>query len=570
MNALSLAGYAFVMGAITIIILTLRDFHRPFRVEEIRYAVLRERYWVGLIAYASMGLFFYVLVLYAVWVALVIMLIDFEKIKEFDVVLTAAMTLSLSVIASILVLLAVANTPFVRIAIDWIRRVVAQRLLARYPTSTDIVSALIARSKFSFVERGEEELRRDLANYGVAEELIVAALNVDRRVLLPPTVSLLREVCSLYAGVTALRHETRFRRFIAARGEVIERLEREYRHLMRQAAQAIVLVDDLGASKDSSSELVDGMSEFIADEAQPVRAGYQRLVAQAVVSRISGSARKEFLGGFGYDVDFPRTLPVMPLVIVFLLDWMIAVIPALMGQERYIHVELDSLSALIVGFFTALALTAAIGLGIYPKVITSFARPSLFSLPWKSYVVFGVLAYLVGVAVLALALKIGHVVPPGVLPNEVSASHVAANGNSQTLLAGHPTLVSMLFGVAFPVTTIVLSVLLDWRLQAHSINFRRRRVHDGIFLAGAFVAIMVVTSVGWKLLEQLPGVKSVKTEWWAHAEFIGLAMAFGFVVGFIVPSTVEAYIKANEILFAPVKPSPPASPRVLARPEPAK
>jgi hypothetical protein len=553
-----LAGYALMIGAATIIILSIRDFHRPFRIDEIRYAVMRERYWLALIVYASIGLFFYIIVVYTVRIPLIFAIVDFEKVGESDVVLSRRVTLLLSVVASILVLLVAANTPFVRIPVDWIRRVV-QRLLARYPASADIMTALIARSRFSFVERGDEELRRELANYGIPDALIVTALKADRKVLLPAAASLLREVCSLYAGVTALGHERRFRRFIAARREVIDGLEREYRHLLRCAAQSIMLVDDLGASDDTSSELVRGMSDFIAEQAQPVRAGYQRLVAQAAVSRLSESAgRKMLLAGFGYDVDLPRSLPIVPLVIVFLLDWIIAVTPALMGQ-RYPHVRLDPFSALIIGFIAASAFATAIGLGVYPKTITSFARPSLFSLPWKSYFVFGILAYFVGAGAFVVALN-----------SILSIGTLATNEISQNLLAGHPTLVSMLFGMAFPVTTIVLSVLLDRRLQAHSINFRRRRAHDGMFLAGAIAVTWVAINAGWVLLEKYYGLPPVEFELSRHAVFIVLFAAFGFVIGFVIPSTVEAYIKANEILFAPGKPSPLPPPRALPQPGPAE
>jgi hypothetical protein len=315
-NAISLAGYAVILGAAIVIILSIHDFHRPFRVDDIRYAVMRERYWIVLIAYASIGLFFYVLILYAVSVSLLIAVMDLNEVPGSEYI--RPLTLSVSVIASMLVLLVATNTPFVRILFDWLRRILQR--VARYPASAEIMTALIARSKFSFVARGDDELRRELATYSLADGLIVAAINPDCKILLPAAVSLLREVCSLHAGVTALRQASHFRCFVAARREVIDQLEKEYRHLLRRAAQSIMLVDDLGASDDASLELALGMSNFIAEETQPVRAGYQRLVAEAAVSRLWGSAaRKGFLETFGYDAHFPETLPTMPLVIVFLL-----------------------------------------------------------------------------------------------------------------------------------------------------------------------------------------------------------------------------------------------------------
>jgi hypothetical protein len=220
---------------------------------------------------------------------------------------------------------------------------------------------------------------------------------------------------------------------------------------------------------------------------------------------------------------------------------MVAVLPTLIAQGQSYHIRVESFGSLVViGLIVDLAFTTTIGLAIYPKFVTSFARPSLFSLPWKSYVLFGILAYVVGAGAMIVALKV-------LSEGQVSGS----------LPAVHPVALAMLYGGSFAITTTILSVLLDWRLQASSIDFHRRRMQDGVAVAGAFAVMTVVINAGWWLLEKHYQLNPVDVPLLRHVVFILLFTAFGFAIGFLIPSTTEAYMKANEILLAPGNDQPP-------------
>ena len=50
-------------GAVAVIIVSVLDFHVPYRISEIRNAVLRERYWFALAVYSTIAVIFYFLML---------------------------------------------------------------------------------------------------------------------------------------------------------------------------------------------------------------------------------------------------------------------------------------------------------------------------------------------------------------------------------------------------------------------------------------------------------------------------------------------------------------------------
>src|SRR5437773_5393742 len=57
---------AVIFGALTVALLAVLDFHRPFAPSEIRYAALRERYYFALSAYAVAAVVAFILILNAV------------------------------------------------------------------------------------------------------------------------------------------------------------------------------------------------------------------------------------------------------------------------------------------------------------------------------------------------------------------------------------------------------------------------------------------------------------------------------------------------------------------------
>src|ERR1700742_1739745 len=75
--SLIVAGF----GLLTAVTLAFFDFHRPHGISEIRHATLRERYWLAISGYASVGLTAYVVLVAAV-AGLIINFLEHTNLDE--------------------------------------------------------------------------------------------------------------------------------------------------------------------------------------------------------------------------------------------------------------------------------------------------------------------------------------------------------------------------------------------------------------------------------------------------------------------------------------------------------
>jgi hypothetical protein len=152
----------------------------------------------------------------------------------------------------------------------------------------------------------------------------------------------------------------------------------------------------------------------------------------------NSTERRRLLASFGYEVAVSRTLPFWPLIIIFVIDFAIAAVPAILvsipAQSR-----MSPLSAAAMGLAHAFALTMSVLFAIYPKLTSNFARPSLFSLPLQSYLLFGAVSYLIGVAVYVCVFFLVDL-PPAFVAKR------------------HPLLASAWFSLMFPCITVTLSL----------------------------------------------------------------------------------------------------------------
>ncbi|OKO79096.1 hypothetical protein AC630_18005 [Bradyrhizobium sp. AS23.2] len=215
-------------------------------------------------------------------------------------------------------------------------------------------------------------------------------------------------------------------------------------------------------------------------------------------------------------------------MIIFVLDFVISVAPLF-----FLHLggkfAVGSLAGGLSSLAHAVALTISIFFAIYPKASTNFARPSLYALPWSSYVVFGALSYVAGNAVLFMT----YITIP------------IAEG---WLAKSHPFAASSLFSLIFLVNTVVLSILLDVRLRADGLDYHEARLRDGGTHAVVMASVMLCLLIGFTLVTVHFGLDAPPISWSVYTFIVVLFGVLGFVMGYLVPSTAEAYIESNKLI----------------------
>jgi hypothetical protein len=535
---------AVCFGAVAVIIASVLDFHSPYRISEIRNAVLRERYWFALLVYSTIAVIAYLLVLDVAYLIISYLLPhynaefrlpaendarlaeEYVRLAKEHARLETALSVALAIPPAIVFMLLIPHLPFLREVAGAIRR--AMQSLARYPQTVEVVTAIISRSPFKVSDRAVAEVTRELERYGVSPPLINDALANNNKVLAVSAATMIQQICSLHISFQDLRSDPGFERFFAVRKEVFDDLDKHYRRVLRRSARSLLIADEISPSSLDPGELALEVSGFIAQECEDVREKCQRLLAEAAISGLSSrAARIELISNFGYEIDLPRTLPLWPLVVIFAVDFVCSVAPIYsmpnMPEQFKVSTKTAALAALAHGF----ALTLSVFLALYPKAVTNFARPSLFALPWRSYVFFGLVSYLAGNAVLYLTYSTIDLAPGWPA-------------------AGHPLATSTLFAVVFLINTVVLSILLDVRLRSASLEYYNGRLLDGITLAVVMISLMVFFVVGFLTLLTWFGMQLPPLEWYDYVLSIFCFGVLGFVMGYLVPSTAQVYLEANK------------------------
>jgi hypothetical protein len=515
---LTAAGF----GAIAVIIVSVLDFHVPYRISEIQNAVLRERYWFALAVYSTIAVTFYFLVL-MVCVGPLVLYLTPEKDNP--------LTLALAIPPAIAVVFILPHLPLFRDVANAIRS--AMQSLARYPQMVETLAAIISLSPFEVSKRAVSEVTGELERYGVSPQLIGDALASNNKVLAVGAATLIQQICSLHISFHDLRSDPRFKRFFAVRKETFDDLEKHYRRVLRRSARALLIADDILPSGADPGDLALEVSDFIAQECEDVREKYQRLLAEAAISGVSSrSARIRLISDFGYQIELPKTLPLVPLVVIFAVDFLCSVVPIFfmtnIPEEFKAQFAVSAKTATLAALAHGIGLTLSVFFAVYPKAVTNFARPSLFALPWPSYAFFGLISYLAGNAVLYVIYSTIDLAPGWPA-------------------ASHPLATSSLFALIFLVNTVVLSILLDVRLRSASVDYDKARLRDGLTVAVVMASLMAVFVVGFFALLAWYGMPKPPIGPQVYALSIFLFGVLGFVMGYLVPSTAQAYLEANKL-----------------------
>jgi hypothetical protein len=536
---------------------------------EIRYSVPQQRYFAALAVHVTAILGLYVLFLITVYGAITL---ASSGVPQFDCygfdLSNPCVKQSLKKIRALdsdaLLWSALASALFLRlvmpnVAITWrfLDRLREQTHdLALFPFARQTVLAALSASKFAAGE-SDAELRNQLNRYGVdwklmsfvspsAKRSLVEACSLRQRLtdLLKPLQGFAQVVRPqkprldnrLLAGSLRPTDEIdvlssrALQKFGATRAMAFAQLETDFRRLMRRTALALLLADEI-SEKIEGDALYRAISNFVAEQCDDVLARYRCLVAEAALSCVPHrEERVQFLKSFGYDAPVPPALPLYPWIVVFLLDFLLFMIPSLVmlnlsGQDPNLRIAPLAMFAVV----HALSQTVALTWAIYPKMVSNFARPTLYSLPWQSYVVFGLASYATGAIILFIFRLVFPLPFPIVLPTLVS-------------------------GLGFLLMTVGISFLIDRRLRSGSLDFERGRIGEGLILAALMasgtltfqgVIFYLAPALGWLDLGQVPDFLPIRLL------FLVLSAALGFVMGYFVPSATAAFMQKAHLLRLP-------------------
>ncbi len=492
----------------------------------------------------------------------------FESLEELypDVLVLSAL------VAAIFIRFVVPNVPILRRPFDRLRDLT--HAWALFPFARQRLVSAFSTSDFIGRDNSDAELAEELARYGVAAKWL-SFLSRSAKQSLLEAHSLRRRLIALFDrsqafGVGARQTTSRrkgaqlasdpesettmkfasswmLRRFGRARAVAFKELETIFRRVIRRTALALLLVEEI-SDKVENEALRRSISNFVAEESDDIRIRYRRLVAEAALSCVPHrTERTQFLKYFGYQVPTAPALPLRPWVIVFLLDFLLFLVPSVIiiftGEDTGEDQLFAPTPLVLFPLIHAISQTVAITWAIYPKVVSNFARPSLYfgrpplySLPWQSYIVFGLGSYMTGVVILLLFRLLVPMPYPVIFP-------------------------TLLSSLNFLLMTIGISLLIDVRLQSRSPNSEQGRVREGFALA----LLMLINTLTFQLMMFYIGPKlgwvdaktlvpagiGPETLKFIRTSFLLLSPGLGFIIGYFVPAATAAFLHRAKLLRFP-------------------
>jgi hypothetical protein len=543
-------------------------------LQEIRFSVPQQRYFAALGAHVSAIFAIYALLVVVIYGMIMLATVGVpfdcyrylpnvpsgcESVKAFKVLNREVLVWS-ALGAVLFVRLALPNVPIIRRLAERVRDLTHE--LALFPFARDSLVCALSASGFAARDQSVLELGEELARYGVASRWLSCLSRSAARSLLEvhslrsrligifdrlPTFAAAlpyaprRMSTSLAAQLEAATatktvSSSMLRRFGCARAAAFVELETGFRRLIRRTALALLLVEELSEKVDSEA-LCRSVSNFVVEECNDVRLRYRRLVVEAALSCVPHrEERTQFLKYFGYDVPIPPSLPLRPWIIVFVLDFLLFLIPSVIIIFTGGKGGQPPTPLVLFPLVHAISQSVAITWAIYPKVVPSnFARPSLYSLPWHSYIVFGLGSYVTGAVILLLFRLLVPMPYPIILP-------------------------TLLSSLSFLLMAVGISVLIDLRLQSRSLEFEQGRVRDGVVMALILLAnsltfqlvmFHVGPRLGWvdaKLLVAVGVDPHVLP--FIRTTFLLLSPSLGFVIGYYVPAAAAAFLQKANLLGA--------------------
>jgi len=579
------AAQAFVVAiafGVLLIAWAISYFNEPQTPDEIRFSVPQQRYFVALGAHVSAILAIYVLLVITIYALIALPMAlqkgelppsecyrtDFAAIcaplfktppaPKPDVIVWSAL------LAVLFVRLVMPNTPIIRRLAERLRNLTHD--LALFPFARQSLISMLSTSPFTPRTDSGGDLAEELARYGVTAKW-ASCLSRSATHSLLEVHSLRRQLIELSHSsqalgtafwqptfdikTTSLAAESEsaktsmlassrvLQRFGRARATALAETETSFRRLVRRTALALLLVEELSAKVEDGA-LCRSVSNFVAEECDNVLVRYRQLIAEAALSCVPHRAERAlFLKYFGYDVKALPQLPSLslrPWLIVFVVDLALFLVPSVMAMLPGAYENFERLPLLLFPFVHAIGQSVAITWAIYPKVASNvtanfarpsfyFGRPPLYSLPWQSYIVFGLASYASGAAILLMFRLLVPMPFPVVLPTLLSSS-------------------------SFMFMTVVTSFLIDLRLQSGSLDFEKGRFGDGLFMGLVMFASTLLFQFLMFYVAPVLHLADVTPPPFIplRATFLLLSAILGFVMGYFVPAAGTAFLQKATLL----------------------
>lgn len=498
---------ALLIGAALVAVCAFRDFHLPYQPQQLRYAVSRRHYFLGAAVYIGANIITFLLATGIVQFVLVLMhrhtgIFGIEGGEPQGIRQT-------SLVLSVLIIITFPHLPGVRWPFKALRGFAHE--LALYPKSIQLLTTILATAPFEPGPSTREQLENGLERYSVPKGTLMMMISHN-------AAQRLEEAWSLRICFGEIAKLSMFLGFLKARSATIEKLEVELQKVLRRTAKALLTL-----SKVERKQL-RVVSQFVAEDCETLVGGYRTLLAEAAMSCVPGpGGREKLIRSFGYVVSLPHSLPYLPLIVAFGLDFALLLWPLIISPWVSVSTPFPRINMFSFALAHAICQTAAIAWAIYPKVAWDFARPSR-KLPIMSYAVFGAFSFLTGILVWT-GLRLGIKPIPG-MP-----------------FAEHPVPFILMNSLSFLLMTVVVSVLIDIRMRTYSYDYRSNRWRDAFILALALlVAAVLFQAVIY------PYMPIALRAAWLSQIYLALTFLLGLVLGFFVPSVAAAYLQAGEII----------------------
>jgi hypothetical protein len=496
-----------LLGAIAVGIWSFWNFPEPNGYNDLRFATRRARYYLGVFVYCFIGIVLYVLAwasVYGVSWAVEGFLVR-HGVNTFG---SDELRAWAALIAAVLCTMFLPTFPPTGALIAAVRRAI-QEHLAFFPHGLRRLLIVISRARLRPSDEAENQLADEFARYGVTRPTFA--------ILSPSSRRLLIEMCSMRNCFLHAKGQRPFLKFFSrARASEWDGVELNYRRILRRASRGLVFAE---AEVDNHAASI-AISNFVIEESEELLGRYRKLLAEVALSSLpTWSLRERLIKSFGYEVQLPKGISIAPLVIVFIAEFAVFMVPVFV---KITPVQLPLATSVAFALSRAIAQILAIIWALYPKSVSNFARPSLYSLPSRSYLLFGLASYATAVAV---TFVLWQAIDP---PFNRTPAQLA--------------ILALFNGLFFLVTTVMVSLLTDLRLRRRTYDFTGNRTRDGIALAFTMaISMLAFSALVYITIGRPPGVSASDhlTSVWRFAVMLGVE---GFFVGFFLPSVAATHL----------------------------
>ncbi|MGY4460471.1 hypothetical protein [Bradyrhizobium sp. LB13.1] len=339
---------ALLIGAALIAVTAFRDFHLPYQPQQLRYAVSRRHYFLGAAVYIGANIITFLLATGIVQFVLVLINrhTGIFGIKEGE----PQGIRQTSLVLSALIIVTFPYLPGARGPFEALRRFAHE--LALYPKSIQLLTTILATAPFEPGPSTHEQLENQLERYSVPKGTLKTMISLS-------AVQRLEEAWSLRTCFGEIAKSAMFSGFVQARGAAMAKLEVELQKVLRRTAKALLTLSSVQRKQ------LRVVSQFVAEDCEGLVGGYRTLLAEAAMSCVPGpGGREKLIRSFGYVVSLPHSLPYLPLIVAFGLDFALLLWPLIISPWVSVSTPFPRINMFSFALAHAICETAAIAWAI--------------------------------------------------------------------------------------------------------------------------------------------------------------------------------------------------------------